>query len=339
MLYKISLIEKIIDIDDPLLKGSNYDQFRHKFWFKNLEAMLHSMDNQVYKDWVIENTDYVTESAHELLNQVLDLSIQAIKSDECSSLFTFVYNKSNGGFAEVINDAEGGPQQFALRNSFHQVIEKLINPLIESKRAFLNQQVNKIDYTKDSTSGTVELFDGTVIEAECIINCSGIVASQNINFTQGTIDQGRDFVQQKSTMGSTIKTFISYDTPWWRVKDAPEKSFAGYVGAVHNTKVFNEEYPKDTTNTIWFYDVSYQKPMNNEKPIYTLMVCNNSLIHQTFITDNDCIEVMKKGLSEEQVKEIILNHMRYYFKFGESEKPNPEIEKYIGFCWVQLIGI
>ena len=73
-------------------------------------------------------------------------------------------------------------------------------------------------------------------------------------------------------MGSTIKTFICYEKPWWRVKDTPEKSFSGYVGAVQNSKMFDEEYPKDKTNTTWFYDVSYQKEMLNQKPVYTLMV-------------------------------------------------------------------
>jgi hypothetical protein len=275
LLYKIQLIEQVIDIDDPLFTGPNYDKLKKEFWFKKLVEMVNSMDNQVYKDWGVANTNYATKNVHELLIQVLDISLQAplsVRSDECSALFNFVYNKSNGGFSEVINDAEGGPQQYALRNSFHQVIDKLTNPLVETKRAFLNQQVKKIDYTKDSTSGTVELQDGTVIEADCIINCSGVVASQSINFTQGTIDAGRDFVQQKSTMGSTIKTFVSYDKPWWRVKDAPEKSFAGYVGAIQNTTLFEKEYPKDSTNTIWFYDVSYQEEMLNEKPIYTLMV-------------------------------------------------------------------
>jgi translation initiation factor 2 beta subunit (eIF-2beta)/eIF-5 len=43
---------------------------------------------------------------------------------------------------------------------------------------------------------------------------------------------------------------------------------------------------------------------------------------------------LKNGLSEDEIKEIILNHMRYYFRLEESGKPNPEIEKYIGFCMV-----
>jgi hypothetical protein len=46
---------------------------------------------------------------------------------------------------------------------------------------------------------------------------------------------------------------------------------------------------------------------------------------------------MKKGLSEDQIKEIILDHMRYYFKFDDKDKPNPEIENYIGFCMVSVL--
>eukprot|EP01080_Neovahlkampfia_damariscottae_P012602 gene12602-6422_t len=325
LLTKIQLYEQVLDINDPLFKGEYYKQFQNESWFKELNQMVNDMDNQIYADWATANTKFA-DSAQELLIQVLDISIQAplsIKSNECSTLFSFIYNKSNGGFQEVINDAEGGPQQYALRNSFNQVIQKIDAPLINSKRAFLNKTVKKIDYTKDSTSGTIELSDGTIIEADQIINCSGVVASQNISFTPGTITDGRNFVQTKSTMGATIKTFFAYEKPWWRVKDSPSESFSGYVGAVQNSKVFNQEYPKDPTNTTWFYDVSYQAQILDEKPVYLLM---------TFITDQDCVNVLKSGATEDDIKKIVLDHMRYYFKLKETDKPNPEVDNYIGFA-------
>ena len=103
LLVKIQLIEQLIDIEDPLLKGEYYDEFRDEGWFQNLEEMVHEMDNQVYAEWGKENVKFASENVQETLIQVMGISIQAplsVKSEQCSTLFSFLFNKSNGGFSE-----------------------------------------------------------------------------------------------------------------------------------------------------------------------------------------------------------------------------------------------
>lgn len=241
-----------------------------------------------------------------------------------NALYWWWYNKGNGGYLQVINDVQYGPQQYFLQCTFHELINLIAQDLFKEKRIYFNKVVKKIEATKDSGKAKITLADGTVLNGKYAVVAMSPNTAGKIEYTEGTISEARKLFMSQS-MGRTAKAFLVYKKPWWRNYEHPEKSYSGYVGCLMNAS----DYTKDNINIMWCMDNSLEFPIGGLPPLYTIMC---------FFTNDDVDKLVKQanesGDPDKFVKKVCVDHVAYFFRDPDTKKEKQtEAEQVIGFSW------
>jgi monoamine oxidase len=130
---------------------------------------------------------------------------------DLSFLFCLFYLKS-GGNLEELTTSKNGAQQRLFVGGVHQLSQRIADQLDE--RVLLNSPVSDIGH--DSDSVTVTTPNATFRSKALIIAIAPALAGR-INYSP-LLHHKRDALTQRMPMGSVIKVWIAYPTPFWRAR-------------------------------------------------------------------------------------------------------------------------
>lgn len=183
----------------------------------------------------ISFADYV--AAFGLLPWFSELLLSGVRGvwsqdpERMSALYVLWYIKTNGGFAAVFNDQDGGPQQYGLACGLGGLAERLAASLDELPR--LECPVRR-----------VELLAGDrlrVTADRCVIDCDEVVvattprAVRNIEFEPALSPARRLLARQPG--GYAIKALVVYERPWWRERAGPEDHVFAWLDGRRNSGI------------------------------------------------------------------------------------------------------
>ncbi|AKT38502.1 flavin monoamine oxidase family protein [Chondromyces crocatus] len=234
LIQEIETIEQAVNVAEPWASAPEIlalDQITLEAWFS--------------RPWIPSDA-----------KQLVTISVQALLSaeaSEVSALYFFWYCACSGGFLHMINDGEGGPQQYYLSTGLNTLLERIAKPFRD--RIHLGSPVERITQVNPSKGARhveVTLQDGTVWKAGKVIVAMSPSTAGRIAYDP-PLDEGRRRLLQVK-MGRTIKCRVFYDTPWWR--DSNGRNFSGYAGAADSP-------------VMWVMDDSPTGPCN--KGVHALM--------------------------------------------------------------------
>ena len=250
-----------------------WDLIGSLIFIQAIEAIEQSVN--VLSPW--DSPKFVTEldkiTLEEWLNQfdltpaavsLMRISVEAVLSVEpkdISAFYFFWYCASNRGFLDLVNDENHGPQQYYLSSGFSKLIEKLAEPFKERIR--YGSIVQSIDYSKAITE--IRTTDGNIYRAKKVILAMSPASNGKIAYTPALPQDWQEILSQK--MGTTLKSKLFYDKPWWRNipeqlspmnEDVPQ--YTGYSGATN-------------APVTWVMDYSLQgpPPQYQDQGMYALM--------------------------------------------------------------------
>jgi hypothetical protein len=224
-----------------------------------LRALIMETDNLTAAQWSnIYAQRIIRKDATYIVNDVLGVSCLAplsVASSNMSALYYMLYSKQNGGFLQVINDMEYGPQQYFMEGSFHPFFLKLNEKIIKNGNVFTNSPVTSV--TEDQNGVTVSV-GANKIRAKKVVVSMAPSSARKINFSSKINNKYGVLFDQK--MGLTIKGFLVYDNTWWQNTTNASLSFSGYYGGVRNSMQYQEAMRKiNRTDDIfftWYFDNS-----------------------------------------------------------------------------------
>ncbi|MEM7360492.1 MAG: NAD(P)/FAD-dependent oxidoreductase [Pseudomonadota bacterium] len=152
------------------------------------------------------------------LYRLLCFSLFCAESDQISMLFFLHYIKSGDGLDVMISADAGGGQNFLFHGGVHQVADQMGHDLAGKIR--LNSAVTKISWT--DSGAQVDTIDGSYAASQVIIALPPTIIPK-IQF-QPTLPRKKNALHKRLVMGSAIKFWVLYETPFWRDQ--------GYSGSI-----------------------------------------------------------------------------------------------------------
>jgi monoamine oxidase len=150
--------------------------------------------------------------------------IEAVWSQKCdamSLLYVMWYLRGNGGFSQIFNDGDGGPQQYGLRCGFEGLLEAYARTF--SGEARLRTAVSAIRVSEDGIE--VETADGATLRASDVVVAVTPRAAGNIRYEPELPVERRLLHEQRG--GHAIKAVMFYREPWWhKAADTGAQMFA-----------------------------------------------------------------------------------------------------------------
>eukprot|EP01012_Entosiphon_sulcatum_P004202 TRINITY_DN1157_c0_g1_i1.p1 TRINITY_DN1157_c0_g1~~TRINITY_DN1157_c0_g1_i1.p1 ORF type:complete len:506 (-),score=66.65 TRINITY_DN1157_c0_g1_i1:23-1540(-) len=131
---------------------------------------------------------------------------------EVSLLYVLWYIRSGGGVRRLF-ETENGAQDSKLKGGMQQIANGLAARLGDNVR--LNSPVASITQSADEV--VVRLHDGSTLTSSHVVCAIPPVQLQRLNFTP-CLSPMKQQLLQRMPMGSIIKTFVFYETPFWREK-------------------------------------------------------------------------------------------------------------------------
>lgn len=167
-----------------------------------------AFDAMTLQTWLDEHTH--TDGAMSFMVSLIR-SVFSAEPGDLSFLFCLFYLKS-GGNLEELTTFRNGAQQRLFVGGVHQLSQRMADQLGE--RVLLNSPVTDIE--QDAEGVTVICPDATFRAKAMIIAIAPALAGR-INYSP-LLPHKRDALTQRMPMGSVIKVWIAYSTPFWRAR-------------------------------------------------------------------------------------------------------------------------
>lgn len=189
---KLKRMVRSIDVDEP---------WQHK--------KARQWDQCTFAEWLDRTCR--TKAAWTVFEAICR-SIFCAEPHQISLLFVLFYLKSGEGLDRLVSAAPGGAQNLLFDGGVHQVAEALARSLGE--RVWLDHPVTAIDQREE------EIVVGCgekMLRAKRVIVAVPPSLVEQITFTPELPAAKRRLLSHQS-MGSCIKVWIAYSTPFWRSK-------------------------------------------------------------------------------------------------------------------------
>jgi monoamine oxidase len=165
-------------------------------------------DAMTMQSWLDEHTH--TDGAMSFMVSLVRAVFCAEPAD-LSFLFCLFYLKS-GGNLEELTTSKNGAQQRLFVGGVHQLSQRIADQLGE--RVLLNSPVTDI---KQDAEGVTATSPGAAFRAKALIIAIAPALAGRINYSP-LLPHKRDALTQRMPMGSVIKVWIAYSTPFWRAR-------------------------------------------------------------------------------------------------------------------------
>ncbi len=149
---------------------------------------------------------------HAQLHELFRIVVEAVFSCDPSqiSFLEFLFYNASGGTLQEMIGTQGGAQQDLFHGGYHQICARMAADL--GDRVVLSSPVRAIE---QSESGVTVRADKGTWTAQRIVVAAPPATAGRIDYSP-TLPHQRDGLQQRMPMGSVIKCFLAYDTPFWR---------------------------------------------------------------------------------------------------------------------------
>jgi monoamine oxidase len=176
------------------------------------------LDSITVEEWV------TSQQAPQWISQmwgVACIGLYSAEKERLSLLYWLWYFASNGGFTKVVNDFEGGPQEFGVRDGLGGLLERHAAELRGELRT--STAVSRIEHDRDGA--WVTTADGERLRAARVVIALSPAAAGRIAFDPPPSEPRRLLHSQQ--MGHACKAIAHYREPWWH--DSLEgRHFIGY---------------------------------------------------------------------------------------------------------------
>jgi monoamine oxidase len=146
-------------------------------------------------------------------------------SRSMSLLYFLWYLKNNGGFSQIFNDQEGGPQQYGLRCGLEGLVEAYAKTFRGDVR--LSSPVRDVRVVEDGV--VVTTSDGVEHAAGDAVIAVTPRAASKIRFTPELPEERRLLHEQRG--GYAIKAVVFYERPWWHAAAETGGQMYAYLSA------------------------------------------------------------------------------------------------------------
>ncbi len=165
------------------------------------------LDAMTVEDWIVSNIRHsVLASAFRMVCK----NLLCGEASQISMLFFLYYLKSGGGLDVMISSDTGGAQNTLMYGGTHQLAQRMADEL--GDRLWLNTAVHSIRWSNDHVE--VESADHTFVARKVIIAVPPELIS-DIAFSP-RLPPFKTALSERSIMGSAIKFWVLYETPFWR---------------------------------------------------------------------------------------------------------------------------
>ena len=163
-------------------------------------------DAMTMQNWIDNNIE--SPRVRDQMTTAIE-AVFAAEPHDVSLLHALFYAKAGGGMFYLVS-TEGGAQADRFDGGMQLVAEKVAAEL--GDRVVLSAPVRRI--SQENGGVTVEA-DGTGVKASiCVVTAPPSLAGR-IDYSPA-MPPLRDHLTSRSPMGSVIKVYAIYDTPWWR---------------------------------------------------------------------------------------------------------------------------
>jgi monoamine oxidase len=167
-----------------------------------------AFDAMTMQTWLDEHTH--TDGAMSFMVSLIR-SVFSAEPGDLSFLFCLFYLKS-GGNLEELTTFRNGAQQRLFVGGVHQLSQRMADQMGE--RVLLNSPVTDIEQEAEGVTATCA--DAT-FRAKALIVAIAPALAGRINYSP-LLPHKRDALTQRMPMGSVIKVWIAYSTPFWRAR-------------------------------------------------------------------------------------------------------------------------
>lgn len=165
------------------------------------------LDAMTVEDWIVDNIRHsVLASAYRTVCR----SLLCGEASQISMLFFLYYLKSGGGLEVLISSDTGGAQNTLFHGGTHQLAQRMADEI--GDRLLLNTAVHSIRWSNERV--VVESGDRAFIASKVIIAVPPTLIA-DIAFTP-KLPPLKAALHKQSVMGSVIKFWVQYETPFWR---------------------------------------------------------------------------------------------------------------------------
>ena len=165
-----------------------------------------AFDAMTLQTWLEEHTH--TDGAMSFMVQLVR-SVFCAEPGDLSFLYCLFYLRS-GGNLEELTTFRNGAQQRLFVGGVHQLSQRIADNLAE--RVLLNSAVTDIEQDAEGVSVTCS---AATFRAKALIMAIAPALAGRINYSP-LLPHRRDALTQRMPMGSVIKVWIAYATPFWR---------------------------------------------------------------------------------------------------------------------------
>ena len=165
------------------------------------------LDSMSVEAWLCKATG--SERLRALI-RVICASVFCAETPQVSLLFFLVYLKGGGGLETMISADTGGGQNCLFQGGVHQIARTMAQELDD--RLHLNEPVHSIDV---SATEAVVLTDLAQYRAKRVIVAVPPTLINRINITP-PLPSAQAALHNRVNMGSVIKFWVAYPTPFWR---------------------------------------------------------------------------------------------------------------------------
>lgn len=190
LLRKINRLLSALDESDP---------------WNSLQAR--ELDCTSVEAWLCKATS--SERLRSLI-RVICSSLFCAETSQVSLLFFLVYLKGGGGLESMISADTGGGQNLLFKGGVHKIARNMAKQLGSALR--LHEPVHSIDVSQDIA---VVSTQSAQFRAKRVIVAVPLTLTHKISFNP-PLPRSQTALHNRIIMGSVIKFWIAYSTPFWR---------------------------------------------------------------------------------------------------------------------------
>ncbi|WOE75615.1 flavin monoamine oxidase family protein [Alterisphingorhabdus coralli] len=166
-----------------------------------------TLDATKVEQWICANMK--SERLRQTFRMIC-FSLFCAEASQISMLFFLHYVKSGDNFDAILSAGEGGAQNMLFEGGVHQVARKMAEEI--GDRLMLNQPVREIAW---SDQGVTVTSDSETYQAKRAIIAIPPTMVSDLTFSP-ELPQPKKALHARLSMGSAIKYWVAYETPFWR---------------------------------------------------------------------------------------------------------------------------
>ena len=170
-------------------------------------AQAEEWDRQSLGEWI---RHHVRTRGLRLLLLLVTRSVFCAEPDDLSLLHFLFYLRSAGGLAPLIATEVGGAQHLAVAGGMHQIATGLAGDLAND----IKYQTPVLAIARSAEGVSIVTAEGRCDARRVIVAMAPPLVAR-IRFDP-PLPHARDALNQRMPMGSVIKVWIAYPTPFWR---------------------------------------------------------------------------------------------------------------------------